>query len=417
MIQFERYQLDNGLTLIIHPDPSTPLVSVCLTYKVGTRNEQAERTGFAHLFEHLMFGGSKNAPRFDDHIQQAGGENNAFTNQDITVYYDVVPKENIEIALWLEADRMLNLQLNQQSLDIQRKVVIEEFKEVCINEPYGDIWHHIGPLAYQDHPYSIPTIGKTFKHIEDANLADVQAFFERYYCPNNAILTLCGAIEPQEALLLVNKWFGDIPRKEAVVPQFPKVKIPTTQQTLTIEANVPLDALYLIFYSANRLDQDYYADDLLSDILAEGEAARFYDELVKKQQLFSDLDAYITGTIGQGLFIIEGKLGEGISFEQAEAAIWEQLQQLQNQALEKEEFQKLLNCLEHNIEFGETNHLHKAMSLGYYETLGDANWINQEPERYKALSPELLQARSQRLFRKEHSCKIHYKSIDNQSFS
>ncbi|MCP4439576.1 MAG: insulinase family protein [Aureispira sp.] len=412
MIKFERYKLANGLTLIVHPDVSTPLVSVCLTYKVGTRNEQPERTGFAHLFEHLMFGGSKNAPRFDDHIQQAGGENNAFTNQDITVYYDIVPKDNIELALWLEADRMLNLNLDQQSLDIQRKVVIEEFKEVCINEPYGDIWHHMGPLAYKNHPYSIPTIGKTFKHIEDATLGDVKAFFDQYYCPNNAILTISGDVEPLHVLELVKKWFGDIPSGNTPTPQFPAVNLPKQHQHIDVEANVPLNGLYLAFYSANRLAQDYYADDLLSDILAEGETSRLYDELVKKQQLFSDLDAYITGTIDQGLLVIEGKLSEDISFQEAEDAIWELLERLKTEPLNPQEFKKLLNCVEHNLEFGETSHLHKAMSLGYYETLGDAHWINQEQERYKKLTPEVLQKRAQQVFQKNLSSSIYYKSVD-----
>ncbi len=409
MIAFERYTLDNGLRIIVHQDKSTPLASVCMTYNVGTKHEEKDKTGFAHLFEHLMFGGSKNAPNFDDYIQQAGGENNAFTNQDMTVYYEYLPWQNLEVALWLEADRMLQLNLTERNLAKERKVVVEEFKESCLNEPYGDIWHHIGPLAYTKHPYRVPTIGENIDHIANAKLEDVAAFFDNYYCPNNAVLVVAGNIQPEEVLALATKWFGDIPRGRAAIPVLPIEPVQTEKRTLEVTANVPLDALYLVFQGAKRDSNDYYIDDFITDVLADGDAAKLYQQLVKEQELFADIDAYVTASIDTGLLVVEGRLAEEVTFEQAEAALWQTLHQLSNTLLAVDAVQKLQNKIEHNIEFSTMNHLHKAINLGYYEMLGDANWINQEKEKYNQITALDIRERSQRIFQESQCSVIYYK--------
>ncbi|BDS14011.1 M16 family metallopeptidase [Aureispira anguillae] len=409
-MEFTRYQLDNGLKLLVHQDKSTPLVSVCMTYNVGTRNEQEGKSGFAHLFEHLMFGGSKNAPSFDDYIQQAGGENNAFTNQDMTVYYEYMPCQNIEMALWLEADRMLSLNLNEKTLERERKVVLEEFKESCLNEPYGDIWHHIGPLAYQVHPYQVPTIGKIPKHIEEASLEDVKVFFDQFYCPNNAILSVSGNINPEEVFVLTQKWFGEIKKRKMPPTEMPLEPIQTEKRTLEVSANVPLDAIYLVFHSAERNSTNYYIDDFITDVLAEGDASQLYQSLVKEKEFFVNIDAYITASMDKGLLIVEGKLAEGISLEEAEKAIWEELEQLKKHLLSDYAVEKFQNRIEHNLEFGEMNNLNKAINLGYYELLGDAAMINEEKAKYNAITAADIQRRSHELFQEFKASVLYYRA-------
>ena len=308
MIDFSRFELANGLRVVVHEDKSTPMIAVNILYNVGARDESPDKTGFAHLFEHLMFGGSANIPNFDEPIQMAGGENNAFTNNDITNFYNILPAENIETAFWLESDRMLSLNFSKESLEVQRKVVLEEFKETCLNQPYGDVWHHISEMAYKVHPYQWPTIGKVPKHVEDATLEDVKNFFYKYYRPNNAILVVSGNTTVEIMKALSAKWFGQIPKGDDVgaknIPQEPK------QQQLvqrTKYAKVPIDSLYLAFHIPGRVDEDYYATDLLSDVLSNGASARLYRRLLKEKRLFSQIDAYITGNIDPGLLIIEGK--------------------------------------------------------------------------------------------------------------
>ena len=410
MIEFERFQLANGLKLIVHQDKSTPLASVCLTYNVGTKHEQPDKTGFAHLFEHLMFGGSKHAANFDDYIQQAGGENNAFTNQDMTVFYEYLPCENIETALWLEADRMLHLNLGEQELEKERKVVVEEFKESCLNEPYGDIWHHIGPLAYKKHPYSIPTIGMEIAHIEQATTEDVALFFEQHYSPNNAVLSVCGNVNPQEVFELVEKWFAGIPKGTYSKPSLPQEDEQVEQRRLVIEADVPLNAIYMVFHSAPRDSQDFYVDDFISDVLAEGDAAQLYQKLVKELELFSEIDAYITASIDQGLFIVEGRLADGVSFEEAETAIWKELERTKTEQLPPQKVERMHNQIEHNIEFGKLNNLNKAIRLGYYEVLDDAHRINEEQTYYSKIDAEGFKSRCKDLFSEQKSSVIYYKS-------
>lgn len=410
MINFKRFVLDNGLRLLVNEDDSTPMVSVCTTYYVGTKDEDEGKTGFAHLFEHLMFGGSANAANFDYYIQKAGGENNAFTNQDMTVYYEYLPCENLELAFWLESDRMQALNLNKDNLSKERKVVLEEFKESCLNEPYGDIWHHIGPLCYQKHPYRVPTIGEKPEHIESATLEDVEAFYQRFYCPDNAVISVSGNVKAEQVFQLCQKWYADIPKGGLHKP--PLIKEPKQQarREKTVASNVPLDAIYMVFQGAERQQFSYYVDDIITDILAEGEASLLYEQLVKKKAVFSSIDAYITGSVEQGLVVIEGKLVQGVSFEAAERAVWEVLNPLKDQCIGQEELEKIQNRIEHNMEFSEINNLHKAISLGYYELLGDAALINEEKENYKKITANDIQQRCQSLFDDEAVSVLYYQA-------
>lgn len=410
MVNFERFVLSNGLRLLVHPDPTTPMATVCVTYNTGTKNEDADKTGFAHLFEHLMFSGSKNAPNFDDIIQNAGGENNAFTNQDMTVYYDIVPLDNLETALWIEADRMHQLKLTQKSLNRERKVVVEEFKETCVDEPYGDIWHHIGPLLYKDHTYSVPTIGKDISHVENAELSDIESFYRNFYCPSNAILTVSANVAPAEVLKLVEKYFGDIPAGKPVFKDIPKEREQHEIRRATVESKVPTPAIFMIFHCAARKTEDYYFDEVLSDILGEGDSALIYKRLVKDKEIFSEADVYITGTIDPGLFILEGKLNENISFETAEAALWDLLDDIKSKPLDEKELTRLQNRIEHNLEFAEVTAFHKAVNLGYYELLGNANWINEEGQRYREITVQDLYKRAKDLFSKEKVSLLYYKA-------
>jgi zinc protease len=410
MIDFEKYVLDNGLRVIIHEDKSTPMVAVNLVYDVGSKHEDPDHTGFAHLFEHLMFGGSENIPDFDEVIQNAGGENNAFTNTDLTNFYEVLPAQNLETALWLESDRMLKLDFSKKILNTQKKVVVEEFKETCLNEPYGDMWHHLSALAYQNHPYQWPTIGKEMNHINNATLDQVETFFYNYYRPDNAVLVIAGNVNPGKDLPLVQKWFGDIPQGNFQKRKYPTEPIQNEHRQKTIESDVPHDAIYMAFKMDDRLSQEFYVCDLLSDILANGRSSRFYQRLFKKKQYFSTIDAFISGTIDPGLFIIEGKLMPGISIETARAAILDELNDLCIHPIPDKELQKLKNTVESSLTFSEVSVLNKATSLAYFEIIGDAHMINQEAERYQKITSDDLQKTAQKIFRLENCSELIYKA-------
>ncbi len=411
MIPFSRFTLSNGLRVIVHEDKSTPMVAVNLLYDVGARDENPEQTGFAHLFEHLMFGGSAHAPNFDGPMQRAGGENNAFTNHDITNFYETVPADNLEVALWLESDRMYALNCTQKSLDVQRKVVVEEFKETCLNEPYGDVWHHVGELAYQEHPYRWPTIGRVPAHISEAELPDVKSFYKRFYCPNNAILVLAGNTDMAQAKPLVEKWFGDIkpgPRPERALPIEP---VQTAIRKKSLEAEVPNDALYLAFHMCGRRDQDYYAYDLLSDIMCNGSSSRLYRRLLKQKELFSEIDCFVSGTIDPGLLIVEAKPTEGVDLETAKAAIWAELEEIKRDPVPSRELEKYKNKMISNLLFSEMNVLNKAINLAFFEVIGDAKLINKEPDFYRAVSVEDIQRVARDTFREENCTEVVYQAI------
>jgi len=410
MIAFEKFTLENGLRVLVHEDDSTPMVAVNVLYNVGARDESPEKTGFAHLFEHLMFSGSENIPDFDEPIQLAGGENNAFTNNDITNFYDLLPAENIETAFWLESDRMKMLKFDQKSLEIQQKVVVEEFKETCLNEPYGDAWHFLADMAYKIHPYRWPTIGKIPKHVEDATLEEVKEFFFNYYRPNNAILVVAGKTSIAEVKALTKKWFAEIPsgktpeRKLEMEP--PQRKI----QKQINPAKVPSDALYLAFHCPARVDKNYYAADLTSDILCNGSSSRLYRKLYKEQRLFSSIDAFITGNIDPGLLIIEGRPMPGVPLEKAEAAIWKELDLLKKEGPTELELQKYKNKIESLLIFSESNVLNKAINLAYFELIGDANLINTEKEEYLKVTKRDIVRLSNEIFTEENCSNLYYKA-------
>ncbi len=408
MIQFEKFQLQNGLQVLVHEDASTPMAAVNILYKVGARDENPDKTGFAHLFEHLMFGGSKHAPNFDEPLQRAGGENNAFTNNDITNYYDILPAENLEVAFWLESDRMKFLNIDNHALEVQRKVVCEEFKENYLNQPYGDLWHKISALAYTTHPYMWPTIGKELKHVEDATLNDVQDFFNRYYRPNNAIMVVAGNVNKNQIEDLAHKWFGDIEpynlgeRKYAVEP------LQQAARVLDVKADVPVNTILKAYHMGNRNSKNYYVMDLVTDILSNGNSSRLYQQLVKDQQLFSDIEAYVTGTLDEGLIIVEGKLSEGVEMQKAEHAITEQLEKVSTETVAEQELQKVKNKAESSAVLGEVNLLTRAMNLAYYELLGDAGRINTEVQQYLNITAEDILKESKNIFNENNCSTIHY---------
>ena len=415
MIQYQKHTLENGLRVLIHEDNSTPLVAVNLLYNVGSRDESPEKTGFAHLFEHLMFGGSKNAIDFDDPIQRAGGENNAFTNSDMTNFYATVPAENLETLLWLESDRMLALRINKRSLNVQRKVVVEEFKETTLNEPYGDVWHIIGEMVFKTHPYRWPVIGLTPQHIEDATLEDVKDFFKAFYVPNNAILTVAGNFSKihqgtEGVKSLVEKWFGSVPAGNVPLRNLPQEPPQTAEIRRTVEANVPIDALYMLFRAPERVHPDFYALDLLTDVLANGTSSRLFRKLLKEKRLCSEIDCSQTGNLDPGIVIIDCKPTEGVTLEELEEAIWAELELIKNEPIDEVELQKLKNRVESQQTFGDVGALNKAMNLTFYELIGDSDLINTEIEHYQAVQVTDIQRVANDIFRKESTSILYYKA-------
>ena len=410
MLQINRHILSNGLRLVHSQDASTQLVALNVLYNVGARDENPEHTGFAHLFEHLMFGGSVNIPDYDAPLQLAGGENNAWTNNDITNYYLTVPRQNVETGFWLESDRMLSLDFSERSLEVQRGVVMEEFKQRCLNQPYGDVGHLLRPLAYRVHPYQWPTIGKELSHIANATLEEVKDFFFRFYAPNNAVLAVTGNISFEEAVSLTEKWFGPIPRREVPLRQLPKEPVQTGERRQVVERNVPLDSLFMAYHMCDRLDADYYAFDILSDILSNGRSSRLNQHLVQEKQLFSSIDAYISGTIDAGLFHISGKPAAGVSLEEAEAAVREELNELQTALVQEHELEKVKNKFESTQIFGNINYLNVATNLAWFELNGQAEDMEKEVERYRAVTADRLKAVAQTAFREENGVVLYYKS-------
>lgn len=410
MIEFKRFTLDNGLKVIVHEDRSTPLAVLNILYNVGARDEDPGKTGFAHLFEHLMFGGSVNIPNFDGPLQQVGGENNAFTNNDVTNYYLTVPAENLETGFWLESDRMLSLAFSEKSLEVQRQVVIEEFRQRYLNQPYGDVWLLLRPLVYKVHPYQWATIGKEVKHIEDAEMQDVKDFFYKFYRPNNAIMVVAGNVQLDEVKQLAEKWFGPIPAGEPNKRILPQEPAQTEKRTLEVERDVPFDMIYMAFHIGDRNSADYHAWDLMTDILSRGKSARFLNELIKKQGLFSEANAFISGDIDPGLFIVTGRLMDGVSFEQAEAALWEQLDRLKNTPIDFNELQKVKNKAESSHVFSEMEALNVAYNLAYFELLGDAAMANIEVEKYQAVTSDQLMRLAKEALTEENCSVLYYKS-------
>ncbi len=408
MVKFNRFTLDNGLRVIVHEDNTTPMAVLNILYDVGARDEDPEQTGFAHLFEHLMFGGSVNIPVYDEPLQRVGGENNAFTSNDITNYYITLPSANLETAFWLESDRMLSLAFSEKSLEVQRNVVIEEFKQRYLNQPYGDVWLKLRPLVYKKHPYRWATIGKTIKHIEDAQIEDVKAFFKKHYNPQNAIVVVGGNVTTEQVKELSEKWFAPIPAGEKYHRNLPREPEQQEARRETVTAKVPLNDVYIAFQMGTRTDQDYYAVELLSDILSRGNSSRLYKSLIKEKQVFSEVHAYITGSLDKGMFVLEGKPLEGISIEQAEAALWEELEKIKAEEIPADELTKVQNKTESTMIFSEMSLLDKAMNLASFELLGDADLINHETAKYLAVSAAQVKAQANKLFRKDNSSTLIY---------
>jgi predicted Zn-dependent peptidase len=413
MIQFDRFTLENGLKVLFHKDTTTPMAVVNVLYDVGARDEVESMTGFAHLFEHLMFGGSVNIPDFDAPLQNAGGENNAFTSNDITNYYDVVPKQNIETALWLESDRMLSLSFTPKSLEVQRNVVIEEFKQRYLNQPYGDVWLELRPLAYEVHPYKWATIGKEIKHIEDATMEDVRAFFMKHYCPANAILCVAGNFELDEIKTLTEKWFSTIPsglKPARILPQEPKqLKF----REKTIERKVPANAFYYAFKMQERRNPDYYVADLLSDALGRDKSSRLYLKLKKELNLASEISCYVMGSLDEGLLVISGKLSENVTFESLDKALWETLKEIQSIPIAEKELNRLMIKIRTAKEFQEQGLLNRAMNLCSFELLGDAEGINQEAAIYDLINPIDLQRVANEILNKNSCTLLKVKALQN----
>lgn len=408
MVDFNRFTLANGLRVLVHEDDTTPMAVLNILYDVGARDEEAGRTGFAHLFEHLMFGGSVNIPSYDEPLQRVGGENNAFTSNDITNYYITLPSVNLETAFWLESDRMLSLAFSEKSLDTQRNVVCEEFKQRYLNQPYGDVWLKMRPLAYTTHPYQWATIGQDLKQIEEAKMEDVRAFFTKHYTPQNAIMVVGGNVKTEEIKAMAEKWFGAIPAGNKYLRNLPQEPVQTAARQETVMAKVPLNAIYMAFKMPARHDERYQAFDLLSDVLSQGQSSRLYNRLLKDEQLFSDIHAYMTGSMDEGLFVIEGKLVEGVSIETAEAAIWKQLEEIKAEPVSADELTKVKNKTESIMVFAEMSLLDKAMNLAYYELLGNAALLNTEIDRYLSVTAEQIQAAAKEIFVKEKSSTLYY---------
>ncbi len=409
MLHFERFKLANGLRVLVHIDKATPMVAMNILYDVGARDEEEARTGFAHLFEHLMFGGSINIPEYDEPLQMAGGENNAYTTNDITNYHLQLPLKNMETAFWLESDRMLSLAFSEKSLDVQKKVVCEEFKEHYLNKPYGNAWHLLRKLAYKKHPYKWPTIGENLQQIEETQLDEVKAFFFKHYCPVNAVLCVAGDVTVEEVKQLSEKWFGNIPSGTPYVRNITAEPAQGAARTETTHADVPVDALYKAWHMAGRLTQPYYAADLITEIMGSGFSSRLYQRLVKEEQLFSTINCYHTGSLDPGLLVIEGKVREGKTIEAANEAVEQEIKRLLDEGVTDAELQKSKNKIEALISFEDMSLLSRANNIAFYELMGNAQMINEEWSKYQAITNEILLTTAKNIFREENSSTLFYK--------
>lgn len=407
MVKYTEHTLPNGLHLIVHEDHSNPVVCLNLLYKVGSRNELRDKTGFAHLFEHLMFGGSGNVKNFDEPLQRVGGDNNAFTNTDITNYYITVPSSNLETAFWLESDRMLSLSFDPQVLEIQRKVVIEEFKQRYLNQPYGDVWLKLRPVAYQIHPYQWPTIGKEISHIEHVTMDDVKSFFEAHYHPGNAVLVVAGDISEEKALELTEKWFGGIAGKRSPENGIPSEPKQTEPRHLEVQAKVPADALYKAYHMPGRIGKPYHSADLLSDVLGRGNSSILHQKLVKERNLFSSIGAYVTGSYDPGLLVISGKANTDVTLKEADAAVEEILETVKK-GLDEHLLQKVKNQSEATTVFAEVDLLNRAMGLAYAAFLGNTNLINEEIEQIRAVTMEDVLSSANEILTEENCTTLYY---------
>jgi zinc protease len=412
MISFHEFQLDNGLRVIVHEDPSVQIAVLNILYDVGSRDERPDKTGFAHLFEHLMFGGSKNIPNYDEPLQRVGGENNAFTNTDITNYYLIVPAANIETGFWLESDRMLSLSFDPQVLEVQRKVVVEEFKQRYLNQPYGDVWLKLRPLAYTTHPYQWATIGKEVSHIEEATMTDVKDFFYSHYLPNNAVMVVAGNVTVAQVRTLSEKWFGPIPKGRTKERHLPKEPRQAVKRTSTVSAHVPADALYKSWHMPGRFHPDYYAIDLLSDILSRGKSSRLHQQLVKEQEVFSSISSFVMGTVDPGMFVVSGRVKDKGKLEHAEEALSKVINTVVQEGVKREELEKVKNQAISTLEFGEVEVMNRAMNLAFAKLSGNVNLVNEEADRIQAVSTDDILRVASSILMENNSSALYYQSAN-----
>lgn len=409
MIQFEEFTLENGLRVIVHEDPTVQIAVLNILYDVGSRDEHPEKTGFAHLFEHLMFGGSRHIPSYDEPLQKVGGENNAFTNTDITNYYLTVPAPNIETGFWLESDRMLSLSFDPNVLEVQRKVVIEEFKQRYLNQPYGDVWLKLRPLAYETHPYQWATIGKEIRHIEEATMDDVKDFFFRYYIPSNAILVVAGNVTVDQVRKLSDKWFGPIPSPQTIPTRsLPREEPQRRKRELDVKADVPASAFYKAYHMPGRFDDDFFATDLMGDVLARGQSSRFYQTLVKEKEIFTSISGFTMGTIDPGLFVISGRVKKGVDLRDAEDAVNEIVGEFVANGPTEEEVEKVKNQAYSTLEFGEVEVMNRAMNLAFAKLSGDANYTNKESHLIEAVTDADMRRVAAETLTEENSSVLYY---------
>ena len=408
MIQYKEFTLENGLEVIVHEEPDTEMAVLNVLYKVGSRDEDPKKTGFAHLFEHLMFGGSKNVPSYDEPLQKVGASNNAYTTPDITNYYVTIPANNLETAFWLESDRMLSLSFDPKVLEVQRKVVIEEFKQRYLNQPYGDVWLKLRPLAYQKHPYQWATIGKEISHIEEATMDDVRSFFSKYYVPNNAVLVVAGKVTEEEVRTLCEKWFGPIPKGQPVENKYTEEGYHQGKKALEVHANVPGSAIYKAYHIPARNHPDYYHFDMISDLLGRGKSSRLYERLVKEEKAFNSISCYLTGSADPGLIVISGKLANGTKLADAESLINTVVKEFLDEELTDSELQKVKNKAESSLVFSETELLNRATNLAYFKFLGDVEMINKEVEHIRVVDGDRLRKLANEYLSEENSAVMYY---------
>lgn len=411
-MEFQKFTLENGLKVIFHKDKNTPIAAVNLIYDVGSKDEDPEKTGWAHLLEHMMFEGSQNVSDFDRALENVGGSNNAFTTADYTDYYITLPKNNIETALWLESDRMLNLAFKKSKFKTQKNVVIEEFKQTTLNEPYGDDYALLSELAYTTHPYKWTTIGKEISHIKKANVEELLDFYNKFYTPANAILSIGGNFELDYIKDIVYKWFGDINKTPKLIRNLPVEPLQTQRRFATVERNVPFDMLYMTFHHGNRRTKDYYHFDIITDILDDGKSSRLYQNLVKKNKVFDEIDAFISGSNDSGLVVISGRPADGVSMEQAEAAIWSEIDDLKTNPVTQKELAKSINSLEFGLGYMKTSIMSKTRGLGYYELIGDANLINTEKEEYLSVNADDIIKTTNEFLTQDRVSVLHYLSSE-----
>jgi zinc protease len=410
MINFQEFTLKNGLRVLVHEDPTVQIAVMNILYDVGSRDEHPDKTGFAHLFEHLMFGGSVNIPSYDEPLQKVGGENNAFTNTDITNYYLTVPAANIETGFWLESDRMMSLSFDPRVLEVQRKVVIEEFKQRYLNQPYGDVWLKLRPLTYKVHPYQWATIGKEISHIENATLQDVKDFFFRYYVPSNAVLVVAGNVTTDQVKRLSEKWFGPIPSPKIETRRLPLEPAQTQKRFMETEAEVPANAFYKAWHMPGRFHKDYYTADLLSDVLSRGQSSRMYQKLVKEKEIFTSVSSFVMGTLDPGLMVMSGRLKVGIRLEDAELEINDIVDDVIRHGVTEGELEKVKNQAESTLEFGEVEVMNRAMNLAFAKLSGDANLVNEEGDQINAVTLDDIQRVAGSILRESNSSVMYYRA-------